>query len=328
MEQARVAVIDLGTNAVRLQVAKLSPLGHLQVIHDERAPIRPGEEVFKTHRLSREAMERTLEVLHRYAGLARSVFKVERIRAVGTCALREATNSAELLAEARSRCALEVEVISGSEEARLIARGVLWGVRERGRYALVDLGGGSTELTAMDGECQRGSHSLELGSVRLTDAFFPAEPEAPLPSEAQRTLREYVRTTLRRELAKCTDCPTIVGTAGTIVAVGTFILRRKGRVRPIGPSGELFSAQQFREAAAALAAMSYSDRQSIAMLEPQRARIIVAGALLFDELCAHLGTHSVRVARRGLRDGVMLDELERAGARLPRRAQAGRGGRL
>src|SRR2546421_441132 len=138
-EQPILAAIDVGSNAVRLKLARPLPDGTLETLHEERDPVRPGEGLFKTGFISREVADRLLSTLRRYASLCRRY--QARVRAVATSAVREARNRDEIVRRARVEAGLNLEVVSGKEEARLICAGVLHGKPPFARSLLVDIGG-------------------------------------------------------------------------------------------------------------------------------------------------------------------------------------------
>ncbi len=153
-----LAAIDVGTNAVRLELARVLPDGALETLHQERDPVRPGEGLFKTGVIKREVADRLMSTLRRYAALCRRYGA--RVRAVATSAMREARNRDELVRRARREAQLNLEVVSGREEARLICLGVLHGKPPLKRSLLIDIGGGSTEIVYAFGE-----HPRELWSL-------------------------------------------------------------------------------------------------------------------------------------------------------------------
>jgi exopolyphosphatase/guanosine-5'-triphosphate,3'-diphosphate pyrophosphatase len=163
------------------------------------------------------------------------------------------------------------------------------------------------------------SHSLPLGSVRLTEGFVRSDP---LAIEDEKCMREHVRAVLCEQLPLdlVRGCQTVVGSAGTIGALGNFIRRRPSGPRVPPATGRLRSSFSFRElerACLALRAMDLAKRQQTRGIEEKRAEIIVAGSLLLHEICRHVEARTVKVVRRGLRDGLMLDEIERLGAPPP-----------
>src|SRR5262245_43149203 len=145
-----VAAIDVGTNAVRLEIASLLANGARKSLHQERDAIRPGEGVFRTGRLSPKVEERLVATMRRYSQLCRRYRA--RVRAVATSALREAKNRDEVVRRVHADTGLKLEVISGTEEARLICAGVLEGMPGQSHSLCIDIGGGSTEVISGVGE--------------------------------------------------------------------------------------------------------------------------------------------------------------------------------
>jgi len=156
-----LAVVDLGSNAVRLQIAQVSPEGLVAVLAEDRAAVRLGEQVFKTGRLSSAAIARTAMALERFAKLAQRA-GAESIRAVATSAVREASNRAALVRTIRNHAGIDLEVISGAEEARLVCLGVLQGTAASERSLILDIGGGSTEIISARGEEPESSWACRL----------------------------------------------------------------------------------------------------------------------------------------------------------------------
>src|SRR4051812_42196864 len=146
-----LAVVDLGSNAVRLQIAQVAPSGPAHVLAEDRAAVRLGEQVFRTGRLAAQAIARAALALERFAKLAERA-GAAKVRAVATSAVREASNRAALIRAIRERAGIDLEVISGAEEARLVCLGVLQGELPSDRSLLLDIGGGSTEIIAARGE--------------------------------------------------------------------------------------------------------------------------------------------------------------------------------
>lgn len=320
--RACLAVIDVGSNAIRLQVARVFQDGTFTVVHDEREPVRLGEEVFRTGVLSPQAIHRALETLSRFALTARRHGAL-RLRAVATCAVREAANGPAFTEEVERAAGVRLEAISGVQEAQLIARGVLSGLApKQGRMALADIGGGSTEVSLVDGTDIKFGVSVPLGSVRMTEMFCLSDPLLP---GHERAMREHIRACLAPTLP--TEVfgawPRVMGSAGTIGALANYIRRRPSvpRATP-GPPRSTFSVRELGKASASLRKMTLARRRKAPGIEERRAEIIVAGAVILEELCAHLKARSVKVVRRGLRDGLMLDEIERFAALQPGNAPA------
>ncbi|WP_224370609.1 Ppx/GppA phosphatase family protein [Hyalangium versicolor] len=295
--QPVLAAIDVGTNAVRLELARPDPDGALETLHQERDPIRPGEGVFATGAMPRETADRLLSTLRRYAALCRR--HKARVRAVATSALREARNSAEIVRRVQDEAGLDLEVVSGKEEARLICLGVLHRKPPGARSLLVDIGGGSTEVATATGEKPDNLWSLALGAVRLTEVFNASKS---VPPKQLRLMRSFVAEVLRKTLpAKLSRMPrSALGSSGTINTVVSFAS---------GDSGGSASVRQLTHAVELLASMPPERRRK--RFDPRRADIIVSGAIILEGVAKHLGVESVTAVNRGLRDGLLVDLLYR-----------------
>ena len=214
-----LAAIDVGTNAVRLELARQLANGALEILHQERDPVRPGEGVFKTGVIPPSVADRLLSTLRRYGALCRRYHA--QVRAVATSALREAKNKDEIVRRAREEAGLRLEVISGVEEARLITLGVLWGKPPSARSLCIDIGGGSTEVAAALGDRPSALWSVGLGAVRLTELFGTART---MSNKQLKLMRGYVSEALTEGLpARIAGAPrTALGSSGTIGAVVAY----------------------------------------------------------------------------------------------------------
>ncbi len=262
-----------------------------------------------------------MATLVRFALLARR-HGVLSVRAVATSAVREAANGEEFLREVERTTDLRLEIISGSEEARLIARGVLSSFETSpARVALVDIGGGSTEISLVDG-ATRFCGSVPLGSVRMTERYCQSDPLLP---GHERSMREAIRAALAETVPRAVHgtWPRVVGSAGTLGALANFIRRRPSGPRPGGQPRTAFTTRELSRAASLLKRMPLARRQKAPGIEERRAEIIVAGAIILEEVCAHFDAHSIKVVRCGLRDGLMLDEIERYATSQPGAPLAG-----
>lgn len=293
-----LAAIDVGTNAVRLEIARPLPDGSLELLHQERDPVRPGEGVFATGSLPATTADRLLATLRRYGALARRFHA--RVRAVATSAVREARNRDEVVQRARDEAGIELEVISGREEARLIALGVLHGQAPGSRSLVIDIGGGSTEVIDARGERPDSLWSVGVGAVRLTELF---ESSGKVGERKLELLRSFAAEAFREALpSPGKDLPrAALGSSGTIQALVAFA----------APRGSTHAtAAQLSRAVEKLAAMRPEQRRRV--LDPKRAEIIVAGAVVLESVMRHLRVQSVAAVDRGLRDGLLVDLLRRA----------------
>jgi exopolyphosphatase/guanosine-5'-triphosphate,3'-diphosphate pyrophosphatase len=293
-----VAAIDVGTNAVRMEIARVMPDASLETLHQERDPIRPGEGVYLSGAISREVADRLVATLRRYAALARR--HSARVRAVATSAVREARNGTEIVERVRATTGLELEVVSGREEARLICLGVLHGRPARDRSMVVDIGGGSTEVATALGERPTNLWSVPVGAVRLTQIF---DTDGRVGRSQLRVLRSFAEEAFREAVPRGFPPPrTALGASGTIQAVVAFAADGAHRA----------SRKQIAGALEDLAEMGPEERRS--HFDPKRAEIVVAGAAILDAAVRHLGLASVRAVDTGLRHGILVELARRSGA--------------
>src|ERR1700761_5970949 len=210
------AAIDIGSNSCRLNIARVQQ-HQLKVLHEDREVTRLGASVFETGVVSPEAMAGTLMALKRFYRAVK-LHGADRVRAVATSALRDARNAQAFLAWVKSETGWDVEIISGLEEARLIHRGVMGEPGTQGRCLLVDVGGGSCEITLSDRKRIQETISLPLGAVRLTQEFLPVDPANPEDLARMRRLiaRELRRAHRRIQPGKV---QMVIATSGTAAAL-------------------------------------------------------------------------------------------------------------
>ena len=299
-----LAVVDVGSNAVRLQIAQVAPSGPAQVLAEDRAAIRLGEQVFRTGRLAAGAISRAAEALQRFAKLAERA-GAARIRAVATSAAREASNRGVLIRAIREQAGIGLEVISGAEEARLICLGVLQGEPASDRSLLLDIGGGSTEIIGARGEEPESAISLQLGSVRLTEFFVRHDPvtrkEAKLIDEAVEDALLQVDPLLVGRYQR------IIGAAGTTGAVAELARRFAGHD---GAGSVPVSYEQVRRVRERLSESTARERRKWGVDE-QRIDIIYAGTAICEGVMRRLRVGEMAITQRGLRDGLMVDLIRR-----------------
>ncbi|MFN7134376.1 MAG: Ppx/GppA phosphatase family protein, partial [Myxococcales bacterium] len=280
--------------------------------------VRLGEAVFRTGQLAPESSARALQVLKRFVGVSQK-YGVSTLRAVATSAVRDASNGLTFVAEVEKIAGLRLEVISGEQEASFIARGVLPSVGRRSTpVALVDVGGGSTEISIIQAGSVGFATSMQIGSARLTQMFCRSDP---LLSTDEAQLRAYVRESLKRSVGARVPCATVVGSAGTVGALANLIRKKpsNGGARPRNEIRTVFSVRELLRTSASIRQMNLAERRRTPGIEERRSETIVAGAIILEEVCNHLGARNVEVVRRGLRDGLMIEEIEKLGFKLPRR---------
>ena len=306
-----LAAIDVGTNSFHLVVARADADDRLDVVTREKEQVRLGEGAGDMKHLSPEAVDRGVAVLRRFRGLADA--HGAEVRCVATSAVREAEDHGTFLDRARAEAGVEVEVIAGVEEARLIHLGVLSALPVFDERILVcDIGGGSTELVLGQRGETLAARSLKLGAVRLTSRFFA--DGTPSKSDLQ-ACRTHVRGTLVpfERAVRRHGFEVAVGSSGTIEQVVRLARRAAGDDEPLRTwNGVTASAEEVTAVAADLArAARKGTLGEVEGLDPKRVDIITAGALILEGVVEHLGVTEITVSEAALREGVLLDTLQR-----------------
>ncbi len=286
--------VDIGANSVRLKISRCVG-GALRVVHEDREVTRLGAAVFATHELAPEAMAQTIQVLSRFRRACLR-YAADRVRVVGTSPLREARNTQEFVAWARAATGWVVEVLSARQEAELIHAGVAGHLRAAaGRDLLMDLGGGSCELTVARGASLEVVRSLSLGAVRLTEAFLHHDP--PRAGELDR-MREHIRRQIRptAALVRRLRPQRVFATSGTAAALAAVTGHKHAGTVP---------AKAVRRVAAELASETAAQRNRRRGVGTRRAEIVVAGSAVFAELLAACALPGFRFLPLGLRDGLL-----------------------
>jgi len=294
------AAVDIGSNSVRLKIARL--VRHrLSEIHEDREVTRLGESVFRSGFLSPEAIASTVKVLRRFHRAVQNV-GVESVRVVATSALRDARNSQAFLEWVRSATGWHVEIISGLEEARLIHLGLVSSLRiNASPLLMVDLGGGSCELTISAGGHIRSTISLPLGAVRLTNEFLPQDPPRKADMLKMRGFiaREIERTADRIKRTRPKVVMATSGTAESLAAVCHGLYKTKGA------RAAAVSRTQMARIAKLLSRQSLEERRKLPGVGPRRAEIVVAGAAVYAALLERCQLGGFRYSPLGLRDGLL-----------------------
>jgi exopolyphosphatase/guanosine-5'-triphosphate,3'-diphosphate pyrophosphatase len=299
----RLAAIDIGTNSIRLVVAEVQPDGGYSMLAEEREMTRLGHGLFDRGRLTNDAMDRAIAALTKMKTIADG-FGVAELRAVATSAVREASNGRAFCQEVRRRCGLRVEVITGEEEAQLALRSATRHFDLDGRaVAIVDIGGGSMEVTLAAGPVVDEVVTLPLGAVRLTEAFGTDEA---LSRKRWRKLRRAIDRTLAGQIGRPVFRPEMmIGSGGTFTNLAELArAERGGSGRSI--QGYALSRADVVHTLRRLRTTPLAQRRQIQGLNPKRADIIVAGAAAVARLAKWLGTGQILVNAGGVRDGLLL----------------------
>jgi exopolyphosphatase / guanosine-5'-triphosphate,3'-diphosphate pyrophosphatase len=313
-KQKTIATIDIGSNSIKLLVARLDPHdpAHYEEVLREKDMVRLGQETLETGVLSEEAIAAGVDCLVRYTDLARAA-GAQTITAVATCAVREAENADVFVEEVRRATGVTVAVISGEEEARLITRAVRGDLPPTADpFLVIDIGGGSTEVVVAKEDRILLEDSLDLGAVRLTDRYVKSDPLAPGDF---RRLVKVIRGRVERlgRQVRKSKFKTAVGTSGTILALADLAAARAGA--PLTGSGHRpVSLKEVKRITRLLRSTSAKERERIPALDPDRADIITAGAVLLAELMEAFGVETLVPSDRSLREGLVLDPVSPGGS--------------
>jgi len=290
------AAVDIGSNSVRLSIAELRK-GRLVALHQDREVTRLGESAFRSGSLDPQAMARSLKVLRRFHRAVQS-HAVDRTRVVATSAMRDSNNGHIFSEWVRSATGWKIEVISGLEEGRLIHLGVLANLRKRpAKLLLIDLGGGSCELTLSNAGHIREIVTLPLGAVRLTQEFIRHDP--PSKQEMKR-LHEFVAEEvghLPRHLARA-QIRVAMATSGTAAALA-------GSAQSLKLSSSEITLRAITKLVGRLSKLTNRQRASIKGINQKRAEIVVAGAAVYGHVLGACGLRAFRYSPLGLRDGIL-----------------------
>ena len=306
-----IAAVDVGTNSVHMVVAEVDEAG-FTVLAAEKEVVRLGEGSKGLDHLSMSAIDRGVSALRRMKQIADA--HGARVRAVATSAVREADNRDEFIRAVRQATGVRVEIISGAEEARLIHLGVGRSLDiRRGSVLAVDIGGGSTEFSLSVNGKTRIAQSLKLGAVRMTDAFLEG---GEVTEPAMKRLRTKVRSTLA-PLAhdiKRVGFDRVVVSSGTTETVARMVAAARGGPLPLTFNGFRFDDSELRDVVDLVSSCRTTrDRAGLDGLETKRADIIVAGAVILDEISDMLGVDAFEYSDFALREGVLIDTAQRWG---------------
>lgn len=304
-----LSVIDIGTNSARLAVVRSDDSAHFETLAMHKEAIRLGEDEFAHHRITQAAMDRGLVVLKKYADISRKMGASE-IVAVGTAALREAQNRAEFVDRVKEDAGVEIRMISGLEEARLIYLGVVSGVEMNSHRGLfVDIGGGTTELIVGDHSDHYFLESLKLGAIRLSDIFLRDKTGA-ISKKRYAKMLEYASGVGSHAFAKIREMGFDVafGSSGTIMNLAEITAKRvDGDIVTL--SNYCLNYSDLSDTISILCGLTLEQRRRVPGINPERADIIVSGAAILDSILTGTATDCIRISDRALREGVVIDHL-------------------
>lgn len=316
----RVAIIDLGTNSVRFDVQQIGLKARVRQLHREKLMVRLGQGVFLDGKLDPEAIRRTLHAFISFERTAKEL-NVDRIIAFATSALREAADSDKLLQFIHARTGIEVRVISGAEEARLIGLGILNHEKlPKGRFGLIDIGGGSTEISLCRGKKMLMGDSFPLGTARLQQVFLKSSPPKPRPPERPLSkrlsgrvqpildpieqLRRYIKSVLLPKMVS-DSWPKVVrvtGSSGTIKALARIVKKTGG--------GKTIDRGELKKLIEQMSTMTTTQLLGLPGMEAKRVDMILAGAILLEECMIATGAKKVFTTDFSLRDGILDEQIK------------------
>ena len=306
----RLAAIDIGTNSLHMIVVRVRPDLSFEVIDREKEMVRLGAGGLGGRALTLEAMQAALLVLAKFRRLAESR-GVDDIVAVATSAVREAENGGEFLRAIRDQTGIRARVISGTEEARLIHLAAAYGTGLAGEVIVaVDIGGGSVEITRGSGSTISQGRSFKLGVIRLTERFVKTDPI--LPGDGRKLVR-HIRAELDDYLDEVVEqgFDRVVGTSGTALSLGAVVAAAEDESPGAPLRNRRIPAKQLRRVRKTFVALDLEKRLRVAGLEPRRADLAVAGAILLDTILRRLDATDMTLCDLSLREGLVLDYIAR-----------------
>lgn len=304
------AVIDVGTNSVKLLVAKVA--GRMvEPLMETSSQTRLGRGFYQTRRLQPEAIDRTAQVVSDYVGIARQ-HEAKSVAVIATSAAREAQNTDELLGVVKRTAGVPIRVLSGEAEADYVFRGVISGVSTHHHEMLIiDVGGGSTELIL-----GRGSHavfhqSVQLGTVRMMEHFPVSDPPAKREWDAcvkhvTAIVSGQVVSVVRKHRSG-TGPLNIIGTGGTTTLLARIHHQLEEYDRDV-IERTVLHREALSEMASRLWSSCESDRKMIPGLPAEKADVLLMGSLIYEGILTGLCSDKLRISMRGLRYGVLIDD--------------------
>jgi len=304
----RIAAIDIGTNSVHMIVVRVRPDLSFEVIDREKAMVRLGAGGLDGRALTAEAMTAALQALSKFKRLAES-HGVDEILAAATSAVREARNGGEFLARIEEDTGIQARVIAGPEEARLIHLAAVYGVDVgSGRAVVIDICGGSVEITLGTTTSIQLARSFKIGVIRLTERFVKSDP---LSGRDERKLAKSIAAEIDRHCEQITTIgfDRIIGTSGTILSIGVLAATAARGTPPTDLRNLRVSAKQIRRLRKDMVRLDIESRLTVPGMDPRRADLVVAGSVLIDTILRRLGAGDLTLCDLALREGLVLDYI-------------------
>jgi exopolyphosphatase/guanosine-5'-triphosphate,3'-diphosphate pyrophosphatase len=311
----RIAAIDIGTNSIHMIVVRVRPDLSFEVIDREKEMVRLGAGGLDGRSLTPTAMTAALQTLTKFRRLADS-HKVDEVVAAATSAIREADNGGDFIADVAKKTGIQIRVISGIEEARLIHMAAVYGVHMAGSPAVVvDIGGGSIEVTLGTASHLTHARSFKLGVIRLTERFVRTDPLDP---GDERRMVKYINKEIGSYLDGIAErrFDRVIGTSGTILSLGEMVLTDGAPPESVELRNQRVPVKAIHRLRKRLSDVDLQARLHMDGLDPRRADIIVAGSVLLDTVLRRLGTAEITLCDLALREGLVLDYIHRNSATI------------
>jgi exopolyphosphatase/guanosine-5'-triphosphate,3'-diphosphate pyrophosphatase len=304
----RLAAIDIGTNSVHMIIVRVRPDFSFEVIDREKEMVRLGAGGLDGKKLTQEAMSSALQALSKFERLAKS-HEVDQILAAATSATREAENGGEFLKTIERTTGIRPRIITGTEEARLIHLAAVYGVDTPKPAVVIDVGGGSVEITLGTREEVKFARSFKIGAIRLTERFVTSDP---LSGRDERKLVQHISAQVDRYLAQVVTAgyDQVIGTSGTILSLGTVATALERGTVPSEIRNLRVEAKSIHRLRKTVIKLDLAKRLKLQGLDPRRADLVVAGAVLVDTLLKKLDAGEITLCDLALREGLVLDYIE------------------
>jgi exopolyphosphatase/guanosine-5'-triphosphate,3'-diphosphate pyrophosphatase len=303
----RLAAIDIGTNSVHMIVVRVRPDFSFEVVDREKEMVRLGAGGLDGKKLTPEAMNAALQALSKFARLAQS-HQVDETLAVATSAVREAENGGAFLKAIERKTGIRPRIITGTEEARLIHLAAVYGVDTPKPAVVIDIGGGSVEITLGSGREVEFARSFKIGVIRLTERFVDSDP---ISGRDERKMVEHIVEQVGRYVEHLVEngFDRVIGTSGTILSLGTVATAVDRGTPPQEVRNLRVPAKSIRRLRKTAVEMDLEERMHLPGLDPRRADLMVAGAVLLDTLLKKLEAEEITLCDLALREGVLLDYI-------------------
>lgn len=300
----RTAVLDIGTNAIKFLIAEKAANGNWVPVLDTSQVTRLGQGMHTTSRISPAAMERSIAAIQRFLRMAEA-HHVDQILAVGTMALRTATNANEFVQRVHREIGLKIDIIDGEEEARLSWLAVMTGLPGlQGQWLIFDVGGGSTEFIFGHDRQLTSKLSLNIGVVRLTEQILTSDPVTPdefdLAAQSIKTALQPIR------LAEPIDA--LIGVGATMTTFGAMH-RKLQHYQADLIHGFQLSRTIVMELVSSLRSKTIAERKQMPGLPADRADVILAGGMIVAAIMEQTGSQTVIISDRGVRHGLLIDRF-------------------